>query len=235
MITAESIKHELMDAAEPERVEILQRFFKTGKGDYAEGDLFRGIRVPNIRSVAKRNQLCDDLHLVDLLYSPWHEDRLCALIILTLQYKKAATHRKYVIYELYLEHRAQINNWDLVDSSAHLIVGDWLMSNDTSVLFELATSEVLWDRRIAVIATFTFIRIRRFEETLILCENLLTDPEDLIHKACGWMLREVGNRDMDVLRAFLNAHSTQMPRTMLRYSIERMSQSERAHWMRRIT
>lgn len=233
MITADSIKQELMDAAEPDRVEILQHFFKTGKGEYAEGDLFRGLRVPLTRIIAKRNQSCDDQNLVDLLYSPWHEDRLCTLIILTLQYKKADDSRKKAIFDLYLEHRAQVNNWDLVDTSAHLIVGDWLMSNDTSILFELAASESLWDRRIAMIATFAFIRKRRFDETLILCENLLTDPEDLMHKACGWMLREIGKRDLDTLRAFLDAYSTHMPRTMLRYSIEKMDVEERAYWMHR--
>lgn len=234
MNAVELVQHALDQAAEPDRIDILQRFFKTGPGEYAEGDRFRGVRVPRVRMIAKAHRNLALVDVVDLLHSEWHEDRLCALIILVNRYQRSDRYARSEIAALYLRHRAFVNHWDLVDASAmHLLGAEVLEKDEPDILFELAESDSLWDRRIAVISTFAHIRKKEFDATLRLCENLLTEPHDLMHKACGWMLREVGNRDIHALRVFLSSFSNRMPRTMLRYAIEKLDADERRHWMNR--
>lgn len=234
MNAVELVQHALDQAAEPDRIDILQRFFKTGPGDYADGDRFRGVRVPNVRIIAKEHRHLSLSDVVNLLHSEWHEDRLCALIILVNRYQRSDRSTRSGIAALYLRHRAFVNHWDLVDASAMHVLGAHVFENDEpAILFELAASESLWDRRIAVISTFAHIRKKEFDVTLCLCENLLTEPHDLMHKACGWMLREIENRDINTLRGFLSSFSNRMPRTMLRYAIEKLDAEERRQWMNR--
>jgi 3-methyladenine DNA glycosylase AlkD len=209
----------------------LQRFFKTGPGGYAEGDRFLGVMVPQIRLVA---ETCADLSrrsIQKLIQSTFHEERLLGLLILTRQYQRATAARREALFRLYLRNRRWINNWDLVDSSAPYVVGPHLEGSDRDLLLQLATSKRLWDRRIAVLATFHFIRNGDFRDALKLCERLLADREDLMHKACGWMLREIGKRDRRTLERFLTLHAPAMPRTMLRYAIERLPKSSRRRVM----
>lgn len=214
----------------------LQGFFKTGPGEYGAGDVFLGVKVPPVRAIAKR---CGDLPLADvvrLLRSRFHEERLLALLVLVGQYAKGDAVRRQQVYDLYLVNTAHINNWDLVDTSAHFIVGPYLAGRPGTTpapLLKLARSASVWERRIAIIATFHFIRQREFAATLRLAKVFLTDKHDLIHKAVGWMLREVGNRDVAVLREFLDAHHKSMPRTTLRYAIERLGPDERRGYMSR--
>ena len=211
--------------------QFLQRFFKTGPGEYAEGDVFIGVRVPQIRALSRQG---DELELTDLavlLRSPIHEERLLALVMLVRRFERRNSPVRREVYELYLRERRHINNWDLVDLSAPNIVGGWLLDHPREILDELVASPTLWDRRIAVLATFTLLRAGQFDDTLRLCTRLLRDPEDLMHKACGWMLREVGKRDLAPLRAFLARHAGDMPRTMLRYSLEKLDAAERTKWM----
>jgi 3-methyladenine DNA glycosylase AlkD len=209
----------------------LQRFFKTGPGEYAEGDRFLGVMVPQTRLVART---CADLSpqaITLLLRSPYHEDRLLGLLILTRQYERGTAAERQVLFRLYMQNRLWINNWDLVDSSAPYIVGPQLQRAGRNLLARLAMSKRLWDRRIAVLATFHFIKNGDFSDAFRLCERLLADPEDLMHKACGWMLREIGKRDRHALEQFLNRHAAAMPRTMLRYAIERLPQSSRRSYL----
>ena len=218
----------LCTLADPEKAKFLAGFFKTGPGQYGEGDRFLGIVVPAVRQLAKQFR---QLPLGDcevLLASPDNEERLLALLILVGQYQQGDVITREKVYQLYLAHRERVNNWNLVDSSAPAIVGTHLLTRDRSVLYELARSPTLWDRRIAVLATLTFIRAKDFADTLRLTEMLLTDPQDLMHKASGWMLREVGKRDVAVLEDFLSVHQRTMPRTMLRYAIERFASDKRA-------
>ena len=210
----------------------LNVFFKTGPGEYGEGDIFRGIRVPVLRKTAKKFNQLSLPDTITLLHSPYHEDRLTALLILVLKYQKGSENEKQAIYDLYLENTAQINNWDLVDSSAHKIVGPHLFERDRSILYKLAHSDVLWERRIAVMATYYFIHKDDFEDTLQLSELLLTDQEDLIHKVVGWMLRELGKRNYDLEDAFLENHYRDMPRTMLRYAIEKFPEERRQAYLK---
>jgi 3-methyladenine DNA glycosylase AlkD len=210
---------------------ILQRFFKTAPGEYGEGDLFLGIRVPLLRRLARE---FDGLALTDtclLLNSSIHEERLLSLLILVHGYRKGDVQTRKRIYGLYLKNIRFINNWDLVDSSAEHIVGAHLMRRSREPLHGLACSSSLWKRRIAIMATFHFIKNGDFKETLSLVKILMEDREDLIHKACGWMLREIGKRDMEVEQAFLNMHCPRMPRTMLRYSIEKFPQELRRAYL----
>lgn len=193
------------------------RFFKTGKGEYGEGDLFLGIRVPDIRSIVRKNKDASFDEIAELFVSKYHEARLCAALLCIEHYKQEAK----AGYEFYLNHIDAVNNWDLVDSSAPYIIGDYLLDKDKTLLYEFAKSENLWRRRIAIIATFTFIRANRFEDTLKISDILLNDEHDLIHKAVGWMLRELGKRDQKVLENFLKPRYKKMPRTMLRYAIEK--------------
>jgi 3-methyladenine DNA glycosylase AlkD len=231
-MTVEEIRRELDRHANPEKALILQRFFKTGKGEYGEGDVFRGIRVPELRKLAKRYQDISLTNTTRMLRSPFHEDRALALMILVLRCTKGDESLKHDIYSLYLANTQHINNWDLVDISAEHIVGGFLMDKDKEPLIRLANSDMLWERRIAVMATFHFIKKGRFDETFLIAKRLLNDPEDLIHKAVGWMLREVGKRDMQAEKSFLKHHYRHMPRTMLRYAIERFPEAVRIAYLK---
>lgn len=209
-----------------------QRYFQTGAGQYGEGDRFLGIRLPVIRRCVRQHR---DLPLADaleLLNSPYHEARMLALLILVARYGAAtADIERQAIYRSYLAHTESINNWDLVDCSARQIVGAYLFTRNRKPINRLARSRSLWERRIAVMATFRFIDQGDFGDSLALAERLLHDPEDLIHKAVGWMLREVGNRDPSVEETFLNAHYRDMPRTMLRYAIEKLPEDDRQAYL----
>ncbi len=230
----QQIKAELRAAADPEKAAFFPRFFKAGPGQYAEGDKFLGVTVPKQRTIAKRFYTTTTLkQLEELLQSEWHEDRLTALLILVLQFQKCSEDQRAKIVELYLANTHRINNWDLVDSSAYHILGAWLLGRDRSILYKLASSSSLWERRIAVIATLAFIRNGDFTDTIKLSEQLLDDPHDLMHKAVGWMLREVGKKDREVLRGFLDHHATRMPRTALRYAIEHFSKVEQHKYLQR--
>ncbi len=208
------------------------RFFKTGQGQYGEGDLFLGIRVPVIRKHAKKYKTVSLDVVKKLLTSRFHEERLLAAILLVEKFETAPRSDRESIFRLYLDNTAFINNWDIVDSSAPQIVGAFLKDKNRKVLRELASSASLWERRISIIATLTFIRERDFGTTLQISEMLISDTEDLIHKAVGWMLREVGNRDLAAEQDFLAKHYTAMPRTMLRYAIERFPENLRQRYLR---
>lgn len=212
---------------EPGYAKKVSAYFKTGSGDYAEGDRFLGIRVPALRRLIP---LSDDLTLDDIeiiLKSPLHEERLLAVLILVRRYQAGTKRERAAIVSFYLENSKHINNWDLVDCSAPHILGTWLLTHEKTVLYRLAKSSLLWDRRIAVISTLTLIKDSQFIEIFRLTERLLDDPEDLMHKACGWMLREVGKKDEPALTSFLVRHKKHMPRTMLRYAIEKYSKQKR--------
>lgn len=222
----------LRSLANPEIAAHSQRFFKTGKGEYGEGDRFLGIRVPVIRQQVKQfnNAALSEVH--KLLMSSYHEERLCALLILVEKYAKGSIEEKEEVFDLYLANTEYINNWDLVDSSAPQIVGAFLKDKDKKLLYTMACSDVLWERRIAIMASFQFIKAGQFGATLKIAKLLLNDDEDLIHKAVGWMLREVGKRDHSVEIDFLDKHYIKMPRTMLRYAIEKFPESERQKYLK---
>ena len=226
------INRELGQLADSRIAAGSQRFFKTGPGEYGEGDRFRGIRVPVLRKLAKAHQDLTLAEATELLHSSYHEDRLLALLILGNAALKGDDALRESIYHLYLENTQFVNNWDLVDSSAEQIVGAFLTNRDRQVLAQLARSNSLWERRIAIIATFHFIKRADFRDTLSLAEMLLSDSEDLIHKAVGWMLREVGNRNQGVAEEFLAHHYQQMPRVMLRYAIEKYPEPKRKQYLR---
>jgi len=211
------------------------RFFKTGKGEYGEGDVFLGITVPLQRSIAKKYLDLNLKDVQDLLSSKIHEHRLVSLLILIFKYKKADELEKKEIVDFYLKNTKNINNWDLVDLSAGYIVGDYLFQfkKDTSVLYKLAKSKNLWERRIAIMSTFAYIKNDHFKDVLSISEILLNDPHDLIHKAVGWMLREIGKRNKKVEVNFLNKHYREMPRTMLRYAIEKFTIEEKSFYMKK--
>lgn len=209
-----------------------QRFFKTGPGEYGEGDVFRGIRVPVLRKLARKYRQLPRTEVLTLLTSAYHEDRLLALLILVQAFARGDDPAKHTIYQTYLGHTQWINNWDLVDASAHKIVGPYLERRDREPLYVLAQSASLWERRIAIIATLHYIRLGQFGDTLAIAKILLCDPEMLIHKAVGWMLREVGKRDREVEETFLRSHYRVMPRTMLRYAIERFPEPTRQAYLK---
>lgn len=224
----------LIDAqANPKKAIILQRFFKTGRGEYGSGDIFVGVTVPVLRTIVKTGQNISLSEIKKLLQSPIHEHRFVALEILVSQFEFASTakHKKQ-IFDFYLHNRRHINNWDLVDTSAPYIVGEYIVSKEKTVLYNLAGSRSLWDRRIAIVATFACIRKNKFSTTIHIARQLLHDKHDLIHKAVGWMLREVGKRDVDTLQKFLNVHYRNMPRTMLRYAIEKFPSAIRQKYLR---
>ncbi len=227
------IKHRLVERADADQARQLQRFFKTGPGEYAEGDRFLGIRVPVLRTLAREypDLSVDEMDI--LLQSDVHECRFLALVLMVNAYRRGNETDRQSLYEAYCSHTAFINNWDLVDTSAEPIVGAHLLHRSRTPLHRWARSHHLWERRIAIMATFHFIRNGEFEETLALAETLLEDSHDLIHKAVGWMLREVGNRDRPLEEAFLDRHAGSMPRTMLRYAIEKFPERERKFWMTR--
>ena len=209
-----------------------QRFFKTGPGEYAEGDRFIGVRVPAIRTLCRQYRGLPHEEVVKLLQSAVHEERLLALLVMNAQFSRGATDVRKQIYGAYLAHTDRVNNWDLVDSSAHFIVGAYLADRSRRPLDRLAKSRDLWERRIAIIATYHFIKLGDFGDTLRIADRLLDDDEDLIHKAVGWMLREVGNRDRVVEEGFLKPRYDRMPRTMLRYAIERFPERLRKAYLK---
>ncbi len=235
MNTPAAIHRRMRELADPAIAEHSLRFFKTGPGQYGEGDRFMGIRVPVVRQVAREARDLPLDQVVQLLRSEWHEERLLALVILTLQFARGEQGnqgRQRRIYELYLDNTRWINNWDLVDVSAHKIVGAWLEKRPRGILKKLACSESLWERRIAMMATYQFIRRDDFADALHIAELLLGDHHDLIHKVTGWMLREIGKRDRVVEEEFLQEHYRAMPRTMLRYAIEKFPEDLRLRYLR---
>jgi 3-methyladenine DNA glycosylase AlkD len=235
MTSAQDVKDALWSKRIPEKAEFFPRFFKTGPGEYGEGDKFVGVMVPIQRRVAKTYRELPLEQVAQLLADDYHECRLTALFILTEKYNRDKTDQgKADLNQFYLTHLEGVNNWDLVDSSAHKILGAELVrTGRLEVLDELAASGDLWKERIAVISTLALIKKKQFEPTLSLCRRFLNHKHDLIHKATGWMLREIGKINKEILELFLARHARQMPRTMLRYSIEKLSKSERQLWMER--
>jgi 3-methyladenine DNA glycosylase AlkD len=227
----DQIKREMSQLSDPDRAKNLSWFFKTGKGQYGEGDVFLGIPVPEQRKVAKKYTDLSLGDLQELLDSKIHENRFTALLILISKYRKAEESGKKEIFDFYLKNTENVNNWDLVDLSAPRIVGDYLLSKERSVLYKLAKSKSLWERRISILSTFTFIGNNDFEDALNISELLLHDEHDLIHKAVGWMLREIGKRDQEVEERFLRKYCMHMPRTMLRYAIEKFDEKKRKFYL----
>ncbi len=230
-ITAAAARSRLRAQAIPANVPILQRFFKTGPGEYGEGDRFIGVKMPGIRSICRECRGLPFAGVRTLLRSRVHEERMLALLVLVDAFARADAGGQRRIYDFYLAHTRCINNWDLVDLSAAQIVGGWLRGRSGAPLTRLARSKSLWERRIAIIATFSLIRNGEFDETFRIADLLLHDRHDLIHKAVGWMLREVGNRDGAAERRFLAARYKAMPRTMLRYAIEKFPEAERRTYL----
>ena len=233
MLTARTALTELKSLGSREDAEFAQRYFKTGPGEYGEGDVFLGIRATPLRKLAAKYKSLGLDELQKLLHAKEHEARLLALVVLTLQYPRAEEQHQQQIFDFYLANTKHINNWDLVDVSAAKVVGAHLYGGSTRLLDQLAASQSLWERRIAIIATQYFIKRDDFKPTLRIAKKLLTDKHDLIHKAVGWMLREVGIRDRDVEEDFLRRHSKEMPRTMLRYAIEKFPPTLRAAYMKK--
>jgi 3-methyladenine DNA glycosylase AlkD len=227
----EDLKTELHNKSSPERAVFVSRFFKTGKGQYGEGDIFIGVSNPDARQIAKKYAQISLLETEQLLQSPIHEHRFVALVLLTHRFAKSRGEAQENVVSCYLRNIEKINNWDLVDISCHKIIGPYLFDKERSLLYELAARPHLWSQRIALISTFHFIGKRQFTDTLQLSEMLLSHPHDLIHKAIGWMLREIGKRDELVLEEFLQDHIRQMPRTALRYAIEKFGVSKRKYYL----
>ena len=231
-MTLKEIKIILQKLGDQKRAEQSKRYFKTGPGQYGEGDIFWGIPVPELRKLSRAYRDIPLETAAKLLKSPIHEERMLALLILVLKYTKADAKEQKRIYTLYLKKTRFINNWDLVDLSAHYIVGPFLMDKSKKPLYRLAASKSLWERRIAIMATFHFIRQNVYSETLKIAEVLISDQEDLIHKAVGWMLREVGKRDLQTEEEFLKPRYKDMPRTMLRYAIEKFPAAMRKRYLK---
>lgn len=231
-MTLDALRNDLRDRACPAHAAALGRYFKTGPGEYGEGDRFLGVRVPEIRKLVRR---CPDLPAPDVrrvLHSAIHEERLLALFLLVGRFSKGEEAERKRVYELYLASTRYVNNWDLVDASAGRIVGAYLWKRSRAPIRRLARSRNLWERRIAVMATSYFVQQGDFEETLRIARMLLRDEEDLVHKAVGWMLREVGNRDREAEEGFLREHYRDMPRTMLRYAIEKFPERRRRRYLK---
>ncbi len=232
-MNAKDVKQKLKSLATPAVAKSSVRFFKTGPGEYGEGDVFIGIKVPTLRTVSREFR---SLHLEEietLLNSPIHEERHLALMILVLQVAKCDDAYRRNVFDFYMRNTKLINNWDLVDCSAPQVVGGYLLDKSRKPLFQLTKSKSLWERRIAIVSTQHFIRHDDFADTLAISHKLLRDEEDLIHKAAGWMLREVGKKAQAVLEAFLDQHGTVMPRTMLRYAIEKFPPEQRRAYLQR--
>lgn len=230
-VSLAAIRKEIRALGTPERAKSSLRFFRTGPGEYGEGDKFLGLTVPEMRAIARRYRALDHDAVVELLQSHWHEERLVALVLLVDGYQRGDKPQRDRIHRAYLANTRRINNWDLVDASAAAIVGGHLEATEISLLERLARSKDLWERRIAIVATFHFIKQNEFAPTLRIAEMLLGDSHDLIHKAVGWMLREVGKRDRKVLDTFLSKHYRTMPRAALRYAIERHPESIRKGYL----
>jgi 3-methyladenine DNA glycosylase AlkD len=231
-MSIDDIRRKLNKLGNKERAQALQRYFKTAPGEYAEGDIFLGIKVPDLRKLAKTYKDIPLPQVRQLLKSSIHEERLFALFVLVQAYARSDAFIKERIYKLYLKHTRFVNNWDLVDTSAGHIVGHFLKNRSKEPLYALAQSPVLWERRIAIVSTSYYIKHHEFTETLKISKMLLSDPEDLIHKAVGWMLREVGKRDLQTEERFLRRYYKKMPRTMLRYAIERFPESKRQRYLK---
>ena len=234
-MNAEFILQELFSIANPEKARFLQGFFKTGKGQYAEGDIMLGIVVPHTRDIVKRSPPLSFDEILILLDSEYHEARLAGLLLLVKQFKKAKNdEERKAIFDFYLQNARKANNWDLVDVTCRDVVGAFLLDKtDRGILYCLAESDNLWEQRMAIVSTWTFIKHKQFDDTLAIAEKLLNHKHDLMHKAVGWMLREVGKKDREVLVDFLEIHHAKMPRTALRYAIEHFSPEERARFMMR--
>ena len=232
-MNAEFIITELQSIGTHEKAIHLQKFFKTGPGQYGEGDVFIGVVVPITRNIAKSNIRISITEIRKLLKSKYHEARLCALLILTERFKKAAEKERKEIFDFYLKNASCVNNWDLVDLSCPTIVGLFLLNKERKILYKLAESNYLWEQRIAIVSTYAFIRENEFFDTLELSKKLLSHKHDLMHKAVGWMLREVGKRNHKVLTDFLEKYATQLPRTTLRYAIEHYPESERQYFLKK--
>lgn len=228
----EELQRETKKLRNPTKAKDLQGFFKTGKGEYGEGDIFYGITVPQSRKLVRKYKNIPLFEASELFKSKIHEERLIALLILVEQFKKGDEKIKKRIYKLYLKNTKYINNWDLVDLSAHKIVGEYLKNSDRKILYKLARSKSLWERRISIISTFAFINNKESKETLKIAKILINDKHDLIHKAVGWALREVGKRvSLEDEYKFLDKYVSQMPRTMLRYAIERFDEKKRQKYL----
>ncbi len=233
MIDFMDVKKDLMSISDFSRIDILQRFFKTKKGEYGEGDIFLGIFVPNIRKIAKKygNLYFEDIK--ELLYSKVHEERLCALLILVNQFEEGNEEKKKKIFDFYIRNVRYVNNWDLVDLSAPKIVGAYLLNKPKKVLYKFSESKNLWERRVSIISTFAFIKNGNFKDTLRISKILLKDEHDLIQKTVGWMLMEVGKREVFVLEEFLIKNHKNISRTTLRYAIEKFPESKRQYWLKK--
>ena len=230
--TAKDASAALRALANPEVAAHAARYFKTGPGEYGEGDKFLGLRVPQVRAVARAHREMPLAEVCKLLASEYHEERLCAALILVAQFQRGDEKTRGAVYRAYVANLKYLNNWDLIDTSAPHIVGGWLQSHDRKQLYVWARSRDLWKRRIAIMSTFAFIRDGDFGDTLAIAEILLGDEHDLIHKAVGWMLREVGNVDRAAEEAFLKQHYKEMPRTMLRYAIEKFPEKRRQAYLK---
>ncbi len=231
--TVKTLKKVIKEKQNPQKARVLQSFFKTGKGQYAEGDIFYGLSVPESRVLAKEFQDVAFEEIPELLHSKIHEERLIALFLLIEKFQKGDALQKKKVVDFYLDSTAWINNWDLVDTSAYKILGEYLLEKETKILTRLVQSKDLWEKRIGIVATFAFIRKGRLDETFRLAKILMKDNHDLIHKAVGWMLREAGKRDRIPLEVFLEEYAAQMPRTMLRYAIEKFNLQERNYYLKK--
>lgn len=228
-----TITNKLQALSDAEKREIFPKFFKAGKGEYGEGDRFLGVTVPNIRAIAKLHKDISIEEIRELIQSEWHEVRLCALIIMVEKSKKKDEALRKELFNLYLSQTKRINNWDLVDLSCRFIIGEYLLDKSRDILYQLAQSSLLWDNRIAIVSTYAFIRKGQLEDTYALSDLMMQHPHDLMHKAIGWMLREAGKRNPERLYDYVMSHRADMPRTMLRYAIEKFSPKERAILMKR--
>ena len=228
-----TITNKLQALSDAEKREIFPKFFKAGKGEYGEGDRFLGVTVPNIRAIAKLHKDISIEEIRELIQSEWHEVRLCALIIMVEKSKKKDEALRKELFNLYLSQTERINNWDLVDLSCRFIIGEYLLDKSRDILYQLAQSPLLWDNRIAIVSTYAFIRKGQLEDTYALSDLMMYHPHDLMHKAIGWMLREAGKRDSERLYDYVMSHRADMPRTMLRYAIEKFSPKERTILMKR--
>lgn len=228
------ITDELQAFSTEEKREVLPRFFKTGKGEYGEGDHFLGVAVPDTRTVAKQHKDISLNEIRNLMQSEWHEVRLCALLIMVEKSKKKDETLRKQLFDLYLSQTSRINNWDLVDLSCRFIVGEYLLDKSRDILYQLAQSPLLWDNRIAIVSTYAFIRKGQLDDTYVLSDLMMKHPHDLMHKAIGWMLREAGKRDPERLYDYVMNHRAEMPRTMLRYAIEKFGPKERSVLMKRV-
>jgi 3-methyladenine DNA glycosylase AlkD len=230
-LTAAALQARLRAVASARYAKIAAWFFKTGPGEYGEGDVFIGVRAPAMHRIVRDFVALPLPQVRRLLRSKVHEDRMAAVLVLARRAERADDAHRRELFDFYLAHAERVNNWDLVDGSAPQVVGGYSATRRRGALDRLARSANLWERRIAIVATLHLIRLGQFDDTLRIAARLLSDEHDLIHKAAGWMLREVGKRDCDVLRGFLRRHAAAMPRTMLRYAIERMTPAERKKWM----